>query len=254
MAGLRGGLTVAGFAGTIKLAKYWYQQHQLNQQLEKEKLKAELQLLKAQVHPHFLFNTLNNLYALTLTNSAQAPEVVLKLSGLLRYMLYECNVPHVSLVRELQLMSDYLQLEKLRYGDRLDLSVNISGDPAGKLMAPLLLIPFLENSFKHGASEHLDQAWISVDILVRDNTLKFKVINAIPAAESPQVLTGGLGLVNVRKRLQLLYPGTHELKTIREGETFLVSLTLQLAEEQNQTTSRQPAPVQPYDLPLEQPS
>ncbi len=143
-------------------------------------------------------------------------------------MLYECNVNHVALTRELSLLNDYLALEQLRYGDRLDLSVNISGDLDGKLIAPLLLIPFLENSFKHGASEHLDQAWITVDVTVRENTLKFKVMNAVPVTETPQGLAGGIGLLNVRKRLSLLYTGRHELRTIREGETFLVSLTIQL--------------------------
>ena len=238
MGGLRGGLTVAGFAGAIKLAKHWYQKNQQNQHLENERMKAELQLLKAQVHPHFLFNTLNNLYALTLTQSAQAPDVVLKLSGLLRYMLYECNVPQVSLSRELQLMNDYLELEQLRYGDRLDLSVNISGEIGGKFIAPLLLIPFLENSFKHGASEHLEQAWISLDVAVRGNTLKFKIMNAIPASETPQTLTGGLGLLNVRKRLQLIYPHCHELRTIREAETFIVSLTIRLEEELDRRSNK----------------
>lgn len=238
MGGLRGGLTVAGFAGAIKLAKHWYQKNQQNQQLENERVKAELQLLKAQVHPHFLFNTLNNLYALTLTQSARAPEVVLKLSGLLRYMLYECNIPQVSLSRELQLMYDYLELEQLRYGDRLDLSVNVSGEIEGKSIAPLLLIPFLENSFKHGASEHLDQAWISVDMSVRDNVLKFKVMNAVPAAENSQIVSGGLGLLNVRKRLQLIYPNGHELRTIRESETFIVSLTIRLNESTDQRSNK----------------
>ena len=232
LAGLRGGSTVAGFAGFIKLGKYWYQKNQRAQELEREKLKAELQLLKAQVHPHFLFNTLNNLYSLTLTQSDHAPEVVLKLAGLLRYMLYECNVPKVPLVKEIKLIQDYIQLEELRYGERLDLSVNISGCLEGKTIAPLMLLPFLENSFKHGASEELDQAWISLDLTIQGNKLKFKLINAVPPSplfiSPPEIAAHGIGLENVKKRLALIYPGRYELKTILEDETYLVSLSLDL--------------------------
>ncbi|HEX8532046.1 MAG TPA: histidine kinase [Cytophagales bacterium] len=231
MSGLRGANTVAGFAAAIKLTKYWYQKNQLAQQLEREKLSAELQLLKAQVHPHFLFNTLNNLYALTLLKSDHAPEVVLKLSALLRYMLYECNAPLVPLGREIRMMLDYVELEKLRYGDRLDLALNVQGDPGGKAVAPLLLLPFLENAFKHGASEQLDQAWIAVDLAVKGNLLKMKLINGIPEAPEPGGPGGeahGIGLQNVRKRLDLLYPGRHELKILREAETFVVTLSISL--------------------------
>jgi sensor histidine kinase YesM len=231
MSGLRGANTVAGFAVAIKLTKYWYQKNQLAQQLEREKLSAELQLLKAQVHPHFLFNTLNNLYSLTLLKSDHAPEVVLQLSALLRYMLYECNAPLVPLHREIRMMQDYVELEKLRYGDRLDLALNVQGDPDGKAIAPLLLLPFLENAFKHGASEQLDQAWIALDLTVKGNLLKMKLINGIPEAAGPAgpgTQAHGIGLQNVRKRLDLLYPGQYELKILREAETFMVTLSVSL--------------------------
>ncbi|MEJ8800457.1 sensor histidine kinase [Pontibacter sp. H249] len=228
MGGLRGGLTITGFAGAIKLAKHWYTKERQNQLLESEKLKAELQILKSQVHPHFLFNTLNNLYSLTLEQSVKAPEVVVKLSGLLRFMLYECNVPLVSLEKEIRFIKNYIELEKLRYGDRLDLSFSITGNPDGKLIAPLLLIPFLENSFKHGASEKLDQAWISIELHVLENKLRFKVLNAVPEAQAPAPGKHGIGLKNVQKRLQLLYPGQHKLKLLHEHEIFMVSLSLNL--------------------------
>jgi sensor histidine kinase YesM len=229
MAGLRGANTVAGFAAAIKLTKYWYHKNQLTQQLEKEKLTAELQLLKAQVHPHFLFNTLNNLYSLTLLKSDHAPEVVLKLSALLRYMLYECNAPQVPLGKEVRMMQDYVELERLRYGDRLDLVLNVRGDLAGKGIAPLLLLPLLENAFKHGASEQLEQAWIALDLIVKDNMLKMKLINGVGEAAPPvpaETDFHGIGLHNVRKRLELLYPGRHELKILREAETFMVTLSI----------------------------
>ncbi|MBD0254351.1 MAG: histidine kinase [Cytophagales bacterium] len=240
MSGLRGGLQTGGFAAMITLAKHFYRKDRANQQLVREKLTAELQLLKAQVHPHFLFNTLNNLYSLTLLKSDLAPEVVLKLSALLRYMLYECNAPLVPLTREIRMMQDYVELEKLRYGARLDLAVNVQGDPGGKTVAPLLLLPFLENAFKHGASEQLDQAWIALDLTVKGTLLKMKLINGVPEAAGPaRPGTGahGIGLQNVRKRLDLLYPGRHELKILREAETFMVTLSITL----ETNADRQPA-------------
>jgi LytS/YehU family sensor histidine kinase len=249
MAGLRGGIQTGGFAATIKLLKYFYFKQRDNQLFQQEKLKAELQLLKSQVHPHFLFNTLNNLYSLTLTKSEQAPEIVVKLSGLLRYMLYECNTPRVPLMKEISMLHSYIELEKLRYGAHLDISVSIRGDLEHKQIAPLLLLPFIENSFKHGASELLDQAWISLDISVKENSLRFKLINSKPADSLPfdkqNNHSAGIGLSNVKKRLALIYPGLHELKTTTEEDTFIVNLSLTL--EAEETVSQIPEKVR---LPL----
>ena len=228
MAGMRGAITIGGFAAAIKLVKVWYLKQQAYQQIDKEKLQAELQLLKSQVHPHFLFNTLNNLYALTLSKSDQSPAVVLKLSELLRYMLYECDAPEVLLTKEIAFMRNYIGLEQLRYGDRLDMSVTISGDYEGKLIAPLLLIPFLENAFKHGTSEQLEQAWMHVELSIQNNVLKFKLINSREENHANDTYAGGIGLQNVQKRLQLLYADRHELKIVAEEETFMIALTLEL--------------------------
>ncbi|MGA0558862.1 sensor histidine kinase [Larkinella sp. VNQ87] len=240
MAGLRGGITVAGFVAAIKLVKIWYLKEQAYRQIEKEKFQAELQLLKSQIHPHFLFNTLNNLYALTLRKSEQSPAVVLKLSQLLSYMLYDCNASEVLLEKEIAFMKNYIGLEQLRYGARLEVSMNFHGDLKGKSIAPLLLIPFLENAFKHGTSEQLEQAWIFLDLAVDDNVLTFKLVNSrdtdsvLPETDPPSVgatSVGGIGLQNVRKRLELLYPGRYELTIQPEEETFLVDLILRLPEE-----------------------
>ncbi|GAB3983627.1 hypothetical protein GCM10028806_57120 [Spirosoma terrae] len=228
MAGLRGAITIGGFAVAIKLIKVWYLKQQAYQQIDREKLQAELELLKSQVHPHFLFNTLNNLYSLTLNKSDHASAVVLKLSDLLRYMLYECNVPAVSLKKELDFLRNYIALEQLRYGDRLDMSVSISGDHEHKLIAPLLLIPFLENAFKHGTSEQLEQAWMHVELSVQGTTLKFKVINSRETMPHEETYTGGIGLQNVQKRLQLLYPNKHDLRIVAGEETFMVMLSVEL--------------------------
>ncbi len=243
MAGLRGGVQTGGFAATIKLMKYFYFKQKANQQLAQEKLKAELQLLKSQVHPHFLFNTLNNLYSLTLTKSDQSPEIVLKLAGLLRYMLYECDTPKVLLTSEITMLQSYIELEKLRYGQRLDISMNIQGDMENKLIAPLLLLPFVENSFKHGTSEQIDQAWISLDILVKQTSLKFKLINSKPEGDLPPEGKNnhwaGIGLTNIKKRLDLIYPGLYELKITSEPDLFIVNLILQL--EQAEKSDLHPA-------------
>jgi LytS/YehU family sensor histidine kinase len=134
--------TVVGFALTIKLLKNLYLRQKETEQLALEKFKAELQILKAQVHPHFLFNTLNNVYSLILNGSSAAPETVKTLSGLLRYFVYECDQPLVPLEKELKMIRDYISLEKIRYGDNLNMSVQVRGNAVHKMISPLLLIPF----------------------------------------------------------------------------------------------------------------
>lgn len=241
MAGLRGGITVAGFVAAIKLVKIWYLKEQAFRQIEKEKFQAELQLLKSQIHPHFLFNTLNNLYALTLRKSEQSPAVVLKLSQLLSYMLYDCNASEVPLEKEITFMKNYIGLEQLRYGSRLEVSIHFHGDLLGKQLSPLLLIPFLENAFKHGTSEQLEQAWIFLDLAVDDNVLTFKLVNSCDVettSTADKTAVGGIGLQNVKKRLELLYPGRYELQIQSEEETFLVDLVLRLPEKTGASKSQ----------------
>lgn len=227
LAGLRGSLTVAGFAVAIKLIKLWYQKKIDNERLEKAALRAELEVLKGQLHPHFMFNTLNTIYAFSLSGSEKTSRAILELSQLMRYMLVDCAQPMVELSREVQLLQDYVQLERERFGTRLDIVMNFSGDMTGKTIPPLLLMPFVENSFKHGAGEMIQQAWISLDLTVREDTLKLKLINA----KSRDATTNGsphVGLLNVRRRLQLLYPGAHDLRITEDDDTFVVSLTLEL--------------------------
>lgn len=238
IAGLRGATTIAGFAAAIKLTKRFFLQQRQLHGIQREKLSAELQLLKAQVHPHFLFNTLNNLYALTRRQAPEAPGVVLRLSNLLSYVLYECDAPEVPLNQEIQFLKNYVALEQLRYGDRLDVSLNFTGDIHGRNIAPLLLIPFLENAFKHGTSEQLDQAWISLNLAVEGRTLTFQLLNSRDPEGDETHLTGGIGLQNVRKRLDLLYPERHDLNLHAEADAFLVTLKLELSE---QPERQQPA-------------
>jgi hypothetical protein len=218
--------TTAGIVCMIFLFKHWLIKQQEWLQAEKEKVTAELQLLKAQVHPHFLFNTLNNIYSFALGQSPKTPEMILRLSSLLSYMLYDCRADEVLLEKEIEVMKDYIELEKARYGDKIDISMNIEGGIKDKYIAPLLLLPFLENAFKHGTSEQLEKPWLSVDVAVKQYTLHCKIANS--KNNHVPLSAPGIGIENVRKRLQFIYPGKHELKTSDEGDFFVVSLRIEL--------------------------
>ena len=226
LSGLRGGITVGGIAAAIKLTKYWHLKEQRNLQLQKEAISSQLELLKAQVHPHFLFNTLNNIYAGAQLTSPTAAGMIMGLSQLLRYMLYECNQPLVPLDRELSMLTQYILLEQSRYGNKLDINIDLPSAPTGHAIAPLLLLPFLENCFKHGTSQMLEQPWISLRITVEEDWLKMKLVNGKLATDP--LPSSGIGLANVQKRLSLLYPERHELLVNNEDEVFIVNLKLLL--------------------------
>ncbi|HTE28023.1 sensor histidine kinase [Flavitalea sp.] len=221
--------SVVAIVVVLHVGKQWYQSQQEKQQLRNEKLEAELQFLKAQIHPHFLFNTLNNLYALTVTQSKKAPEIVDKLSQLLNYMLYDSNKTEVSLQKEVAYIENYITLEKIRYEDRLDVSLNIFDNIENIVVAPLLILPFVENSFKHGFGNDIGKVWVNINILISKNQLIIKVENSKCSAESSSrvVSSGGIGLTNVKKRLELIYKDRHELNIVNE-DTYLVVLKIKL--------------------------
>jgi len=220
---------IAAIAASIKLLKYWYVQRKQTIEAEQQKTVAELKLLKAQLHPHFLFNTLNNLYSHTLEFSPKSPEIVLKLSGLLRFMIYESNVAKISLIKEIELLQNYISLEQLRYGDRLEISVSVNGNVGEYQIAPLLLLPFLENAFKHGTSRQIDQCWISLYLSVEESKMEFKLVNSLdPKSEKEENRSGGLGLQNVMRRLELLYMDNHQIDTVKMEEVFVVNLNVKL--------------------------
>jgi hypothetical protein len=219
------------FTLVIKALEYWVDQERLHQETMREKLGAELNFLKAQVHPHFLFNTLNNLYALTLQSSPAAPKVVLKLSELMSYMLYESQSERILLDKEIGHIKNYIDLEKLRYGDRLEVSFNASGETDGQKIAPLLLVPFVENAFKHGVSDETDNVWVTIDIKIKDGWLNVKVENSHTDGESASndnSPAGGIGLLNVKRRLAILYPENHQLVLQKEAGYYTVDLKIQL--------------------------
>ncbi|KQC02487.1 sensor histidine kinase [Pedobacter sp. Hv1] len=223
LSAFKGANLVVWVAIAIRSFKLWYERHHAA-------LQAELNFLKGQIHPHFLFNTLNNLYALTLSNSPKSPNIVMGLSEILRYMLYECNVERVALKKDVEVLESYILIEKIRYEERLDLSFTKTGNIDVHQIAPLLLLPLVENAFKHGASEKVGEAWVSIDLSVKDNLLKFKVGNS-KAETIDQMASnhyGKIGLENVRKRLQIIYPNAHELKVFNEEEMFVAILEINL--------------------------
>lgn len=218
--------SVAAIAAAIKLWKQWYQNQQINQQLITENLEAELKMLKAQVHPHFLFNTLNNLYALTLKKSDTAPDVVLKLSELMNYMLYESNTKKVSIEKEIKMVKDYIDLEKLRYGHRLDVKIEVHGINSSIQIPPMLIFPFVENCFKHGISTNIDQSFIKLKLDCTNGQIRLNVSNN-KSCDNPMDIAGyqeGIGLKNVARRLELLYKDKHKLELFDTENEFIVDL------------------------------
>lgn len=213
----------------IRFFKLWTIKQREWMNAQQEKMTAELQLLKAQVHPHFLFNTLNNIYSFSLLNSAKTPQLILKLSSLLSYMLYDCKAEEVRLEKEIEIMENYIDLESERYGDKIEISWNVEGDVKNEFISPLLMLPFLENAFKHGISEQIEKCWLSVDISVKKNALLFKVANS--KNEFVHYSTNGIGINNVKKRLNLIYPHRHEIRINDEGNFFVVSLLVKLTQD-----------------------
>lgn len=196
--------------------------------LERENLNLEVSFLKAQVNPHFLFNTLNNLYTLVVKRDARAPAIVQHLADLMHYTVFDSNAPLAPLTQEMAFLAAYLELERLRYGQKVRISYQQAGDPVGLGLTPLLFFPFVENAFKHGIDSSLDASWVEISLAVRDQQLHFAVRNSY-SPTAPQPAVGGVGLANVRKRLALHYaPADYALGIVQEAATYAVSLRLQL--------------------------
>jgi two-component system, LytTR family, sensor histidine kinase AlgZ len=210
----------------IKFFKLWTVKQQQWMHEQEEKTSAELQLLKAQVHPQFLFNALSNIYEFSQNSSSQTPGLILKLSSLLSYMLYDCKTEEVRLEKEIENMKNYIDLEKERHGNKVEVSWSVEGDIEDKMVAPLLFLPFLENAFKHGISEQIEKPWVGVDVMVNKGMLSCKIVNSKTSPSLQDDL--GIGIGNVKKRLEFLYPGKHELKINDEGDFFVVNMQVQL--------------------------
>jgi len=218
----------AGLVIAIKTLKNFYIKLKENQQLSRENANAELQLLKAQIHPHFLFNTLNNIYSFALNKSPEASGLVGRLSDTIHYMITDCNTNLVTLGKEVKMLEDYIALEKVRYGDRLEMKFNVTTEHDDMLIAPLLMIPFVENCFKHGTSMMTGKQWIHLSIAIQDDLLDFKISNSKPPERISLHTKHGIGLQNVRKRLALLYPGKHVLNISSGENIYSVEMQVQL--------------------------
>ena len=201
--------------------------------LESRQLKAELDSLKAQVNPHFLFNSLNNIYSHSLLESPQTPELILKLSGLLNYIIYECQDEQVRLEKEMEFLTNYIALEKVRIDESVQVDLKLDVPDTTIMIAPLLFVPLIENAFKHGANISSGQPFINVELKQDRGELKFRCTNLrdnfgddVKRADS----VGGIGLENVRKRLDLIYPGLHHFEIKDDGHEFIVDLSITFGE------------------------
>ncbi len=227
-----GEVYVISFFTAIKLTIDWLKESSKLHDLERRQLQTELRFLRSQVSPHFFFNTLNNIYSLTLEKSDKAPEVILKLSDLMRYLLYATKKRKQNLTSEIECIQNYIDLERIRFDDSLKIDMNISGGLNKCKIAPMLLIPLVENCFKHGASKNIGEMRIEIDLEVSNGFMTFKIANTIPNINSSRDLptrAGGIGLSNVKKRLELGYkPNDYDLIIFEEENMFNVLLKLKV--------------------------
>lgn len=198
--------------------------------LKKEKATNELKFLRAQIQPHFLFNTLNNLYALTLAKSDLAPQVVLKLSEILDFILYQSNQSEISVEKEIELIEGFIELETLRYGDILNVNFSYETDDSLAKISPLILLPFVENAFKHGAAGNMEDPTVDIQLNVENGKLNFKVYNNKPkvVVNTKESMQGGIGIKNLKRQLELNYPNKYALDVQNSDREYIVSLTLDL--------------------------
>ena len=215
-------------ATAIKLIKRWYLKQKEKEKVEKEKLITDLQLLKAQVRPDFLFNSLDHIYAYAKGKSPKAQELLLRFSDLLSYLLYECDDAKVSLEKELILMKEYMEMEKIRFDNNLEMEIVVKGNTGNKKIAPLLLLPFIENSFRK-CNSLAEQSWINLELTIGDDLLTMKLMHGVDMDKAEQGVFSD-EIINVKKRLQLLYPGNHELKMYTEQEICMTFLKINLSE------------------------
>ena len=216
----------------IKMIKLRYKSQEVEEKLIREKLQSELSFLRAQTNPHFLFNTLNNLYVLARKKSEKTADAIMMLSKIMRFVLYECRAPRIAVADEAKVIRDYIELEKLRYNQRLSVEYVEEIDNPHTSISPLLLLPFVENSFKHGASGTTGDVTIHIRLDLRDHQLTFQVHNTVDSDPGNSINgSGGIGLKNVQRQLDLLYPECHQLSIGRENGLFKADLRVNLNDE-----------------------
>jgi sensor histidine kinase YesM len=215
-------------SGFLKLAHSLFVSEKQKKVLENERLNAELNFLKLQINPHFLFNTLNSIYSQAHFRSEQTEHSILKFSRIMRYVLYDSAADKIPLTQDLEYISNYIDLQQLRLSKNITIQYDVSGPVNGLSIAPLLLITFIENAFKHGIS-YTAPSEIKISIAVTGNELSLTVGNAI--TQSSRESTGGVGLINARRRLDVLYPGRHLLDVIENDHLYIVNLKIELDHE-----------------------
>jgi len=222
-------LLVFGISTTIRLVRKWQEDEEVRKDLEKQKISSELSFLKAQINPHFFFNTLNNIYALTSTNVGTAREAIHKLSRMMRYVLYETQKEKTLLSQELAFLEDYIELMKLRLTEKAIVKIEKPASFQDELIAPMILLPFIENAFKHGISSKVEST-IFISIKQENNQLLLEVKNR-KFKNSGLKLDGssGIGLTNTKRRLDLLYPNKHKLKVTDSDDEFGIKLEIELS-------------------------
>jgi two-component system, LytTR family, sensor kinase len=222
-------VTIYGiYALLIQLAIGWFATQKLKTELLLEKQSGELALLRSQINPHFLFNTLNNIYSLVYKKSEDAPAAVMKMSAIMRYMLYDATTDKVLLEKELEYLISFIELEKLRLRDKEFVELNIKGNVEGRTIAPMLLIPFVENAFKH-SSKNVTNPGIRINLTIVPQEIRFEVSNHMRKnLTATKDLMSGIGLNNIRRRLNLLYPGKHQLEINSDENLFNVKLILSI--------------------------
>jgi two-component system, LytTR family, sensor kinase len=222
---------IAGLGSMVYVIRKWMEQQRVNETLMKEKVAAELALLRSQVQPHFIFNTLNNIYMLSLKNSPLTSDMIHRLSALLSYMLYDSKRALIDVEKEIDYVKNYINLEKIRYGERLDVQISGEKTVRGVQVPPLLFLPLVENAFKHGVSNAVEDSWIHIDMSLKKRVLVFKIENSLCDEKvKTNGFGNGLGLDNLRKRLEILYPDNFELKLLKEEDSHLAVLKLNFSE------------------------
>jgi hypothetical protein len=218
--------TVVGLFASIKLVKYWFQNQQMKTELENKNKTSELALLRTQLNPHFLFNTLNNIDSLILTNPNKASDAIIKLSDIMRFMLYDTSTDQVSLEKEVNYLESYIALQQMRLKNPSFVKFTKEGNCIGKTIAPMLFIPFVENAFKHG-QKNVKAPGIEINLSCMPESVKFDVVNhADKNKEINKDSTPGIGLANTKRRLELLYPGRHELSIRNDNGLYMTSLKI----------------------------